>query len=220
MLNLGTTITESDLLKLKSEIVVHDLHFKFAEPYRSQYLTAVDEFVFKMSRRGQSCDYYAMIRNASKPVLDNRNGKYGEAALIYALAYCGFPGIDLDVAERHGSGKGWVCDLPYSGINATLPDIHVKTCDLSTQNFLSSHGRSDKYSWTFQYDITNAGRGRDMLFSDMESDDLVALMYVPTIDSGDAVLYATAPWKLLVNKMRPPMSDMYVGQKLCISGDV
>lgn len=161
--------------------------------------------------------FYRETRNATKPLTDIMVGKYGEIFAMQCLTAKGFPSIPVDLAIYAANNKSWAADLPYRGVDGGLPDVHVKTCDLNTVRFVSGKtidGQAlGRYSWTFNVGSKD-GWGKDSAIDSKR--DVVALVYIPSLEARSGTLVATIPTAKLRGLLKPPVSDKLKGIKLCV----
>jgi hypothetical protein len=173
-------------------------------------------FADELNHQRQSAGFYRDEREATKALQDIILGKYGEFATAYFLRKnLDFPPTVIDCEIREGPRKGWQVDLPYKSMNPDYPDVHVKTCDDVTCAFLRNNG-TDRFSWTFQYANKSGKGGRDKLFDNPNSPDLIALVYTPRITAAQFTMVATAPWKRLHKLLKLPIKDALKPLKRCI----
>lgn len=199
-----------DKARFTTNLCLYNLIYELPSEIYQDYLWRIRDFTSTMSEDGQSKDYYEKKRNG-KRVKDNiLIGKYGEFAAAYILHQHGFPLLTIDCAIRSGKNKKWLPDLPYSLVRSELPDCHVKTCDDHSHDYVGD------YSWTFQFANKYGKGGQDHLFAGHNDNDIVLLMYVPSLESHSVSLLATAPWYLLKNKLRNPIAKHLEGLKLCV----
>jgi hypothetical protein len=160
-----------------------------------------------------SFEHYVAERAADKNAvaLQVFNGKLAEFfALKFAVQKLNFPKCEIDLEIREGSKKGWVVDFPFNSMDKNLPNGHCKNCTPFAKNM------AGEYSWSFQFKNNSNGYGRDPLFDCPDSMDLVFGTYV--IDSYNAIVLVTAPWKVMVdnNILRPPIKEDKKEIKKCI----
>lgn len=199
-----------DVNHLQGTVVIHNENFSWTQEYQKSMIAAVNQFTDKMAEKDQSADYYGERRNASRPLADIKFGKFGELTGALFLRTKGWPKVLPDFSVRTGVKKGWDCDLPFNKINKVFPGCHVKTCNEKTRQF------AGEYTWTFQWENTSGVGGRDPLFMRPDSNELVLLMYVPSLDENKAVVVATAPWNKIHGILRDPISDKLKGLKKCL----
>ena len=199
------------LEELKSRILIHNAKISLPKDVYCKIRRTIDNFTNGMR---ESHDTYNKDRRASKPLSDNENGKYGEFIASVWYVKNSFPLVIPDLEIRHGNEKGWECDLPFSKKNIEYPDVHVKTCTDFTSRILQDRG--DKFSWMMQVANEEGPGGRDKMMDRLNSDEVVAFVYAPHIDSATAFLIATAPLYLLIGNFEEPVFDKYKGLKRCI----
>lgn len=204
------------LERIKTEVLVYDCTFKLSEETHKKSLDKILCFSNAMNAKGQSKKHYENERNAVNALNNIRIGKYGELAVAVFLYKNGYPKIVPDMTVRYGASKGWDCDLPYKELDDTLPDIHVKTCDVNTTKYLKSNGRTDNYSWTFQFGNKSGKGGKDILFSTPDSTEVIFLSVISNINNPNVTVYASGPWCKLYPILKDPMLDYLVGFKKCI----
>jgi hypothetical protein len=209
--NLNT----ENLNTFKTQVCWHEYSFIVLNKYNNLFINAATTFAKDMATKKQSIEYYEENRNATTPFNDTLLGKYGEFACSLVMNVEGFPKLKPDVEIRTGRQKGWDCDLPFKKINDIYPNCGVKTCDGKMSDFLS-RSRPDKYSWTFQYGNSSGPGGRDRLFSNPDSDEIILFMFVPYLASKENMLVASAPWNKLQGIIEDPILDKYKGLKKCI----
>ena len=152
--------------------------------------------------------------NQSKAWQDIAQGKYGEIfANQVLIAKLGFPSIPVDFAIYRTERKSFAADLPYKSMGyRNFPNVHVKTCSLSTKRMVGEE------SWTFQWGNQTKAGGKDSLFTDPASEDVVAFVYLENYAAHRCTLIATAPICILhgADLFRPPRKADKVGLKKCI----
>lgn len=200
---------------IRSNIFIHNLEIILSEDESKSVSERTNVFVSAMGEKRQSVEYYRENRNAglpSKVIKDIKLGKLGEFYAEAGLRQLGFPKCDIDTEIRQSGQKGWVCDLPFNALDPNLPNCHVKTCDTWTKNFAGD------LSWTFQLKNVNGGGGRDSLFGKPTSDDLIAFMYLDTVEGSKAKLMFTAPWRAIIsqNLLQDPVVPRLKGLKKCV----
>lgn len=155
--------------------------------------------------------FWAKQRNASKPREDSMVGKKGE--FIVAKYIKDEYGVEVapDVQIYSSKKKNWDADLPYKTVGLDFPDIHVKTCSKKTLDYAKTE------SWTFQMGNGNGFFGTDkLLASEDYNKDLIALVYVPTWDSPEAVIHHLIDWKSAKTFLKDPISPRLKGIKVCL----
>lgn len=206
-----------DLLEqIKTEVLLYDYTFKLGDETHKKSLERILYFSNAMNAKDQSKKHYENERNAVNALNNIRIGKYGELAVAVFLHKNGYPKLVPDMKVRYVSSKGWDCDLPYKAMDSNLPDIHVKTCDLNTTKYLKSNGKTDSYSWTFQFANKSGKGGKDILFTTPESTEVIFLSVVSNINNPNVTVYASGPWCKLYPILKDPMLDYLIGFKKCI----
>lgn len=217
--NESKKISLDNLDLIKNQVIWHDLPITIPRLHHLSIVNIISDFSDKLSEKNQSAKYYEQNRNAP-PANVIRNleiGKYGEFSSCLLLRKNGFPKIMPDVKIRTGSEKGWECDLPFGDKDGNYPNCGVKSCDQSTCDFLRSNRSPHEYTWVFQYANSNGrGGGRDRLFSEPDSNEVILFMFVPYLISGKASLIASAPWNKLQGIIKDPIASIHIGKKKCI----
>jgi hypothetical protein len=214
MLATVQKIDADTLNVLQTQVCWHDLEID-TKQYHSEIIKVVEKFSTAMASKGQSGSYYSDNRNASTPLNDIRIGKFAEYAVCMKLRLKGFPKIMPDIEIRTGFRKGWDCDLPFKEFDIGFPNCHVKTCSQKTSDF-AQRATGDKYTWTFQFSNVSGNGGRDNLFNEPNSNELILFMFVPDVVSQKATLVASAPWSKLRRILKDPIVNKLKGLKKCI----
>lgn len=204
-----------NLNTFKTQVCWYEHSFTVSSQCNEKFVQIVEKFAKQMATKKQSIKYYEENRNATTPYNDIILGKYGEFASCLFLRTKGFPKLKPDVEIRTGKRKGWDCDLPFKALDDIYPDCGVITCNERTSDFVSKY-RPDKYTWTFQYANGNGPGGRDKLFSNPDSDEVILFMFHPYLKSTKNILVASAPWNKLQGIIKDPIADKYKGLKKCI----
>lgn len=196
-------------------IIRLDQTWSIPSNWHNAMLAACNRFAGSMN---EESEFYRQTRNARDPKLNIMIGKYGEVFAMQCLTAMGFPSIPVDFAVYGVAGKSWAADLPYRALGTGLPDVHVKTCDIDTVRYVSGklvNGQTvGRYSWTFNIGSKTGIGGRDTAISSKQ--DVVALVYIPTLQARSGTLVATVPTSMLSGLLKPPISDKLVGIKACI----
>jgi len=155
--------------------------------------------------------FWAKQRNASKPKDDSMTGKKGEFIVAKYIKETFGKEVAPDVQIYSSKKKNWDADLPYKTLGLDFPDVHVKTCSQKTLDYAKTE------SWTFQMGNGNGFFGTDKLLSSNDYDnDLLALVFVPTWDSPNAIIHHLTTWKLIKPMLRDPLSPRLKGIKVCL----
>lgn len=167
--------------------------------------------VYADGMESKSHGYWSNNRNASKPYEDSLTGKKGEFLVArYIKETYGFD-IKPDVEIYSTRGKNWSADLPYATKGLAYPDCHVKTCSQKTVDYAKTQ------TWTFQLGNGNGRGGTDRLLStDAYDNDVIALVFVPTWESGKGLIMHLEPWKNIKPHLRDPKSPRLKGIKTCV----
>jgi len=200
-------------MDINSVCGVKNIKIVFDEANHNSILTKSRTFAEQMSKKEQSIDYYKSERDAIKPKKDTIIGKIGECYTYYYLTRsCNFPTIMLDKIfdVRCGSDKGWEIDLCFNDRNSLFPNVHVKTCTDFTV------GVCDDFSWTFQWKNLHMKGGKDDIFKESSSNDLVSFVYTPNINSHYAFIKAILPVSILNDYFKQPVINRYKKTKKCI----
>lgn len=196
-------------------IVRLDQTWAIPSNWHNAMLAACEKFADSMN--GES-EFYRQTRNARNPKENIMIGKYGEVFAMQCLTAMGFPSIPVDFAVYDEANKSWAADLPYRALGLGLPDVHVKTCDIDTVRYVSGKVVDGypvgKYSWTFNIGSRTGVGGRDTAISSRQ--DVVALVYIPTLQVKSGTLVATVPTAMLPKLLKPPISDKLRGIKACV----
>lgn len=196
-------------------IVRLDQTWAIPSNWHNAMLAACNRFASSMAKESE---FYRQTRNARDPKLDIMIGKYGEVFAMQCLTALGFPSVPVDFAVYDNTHKSWAADLPYRALGLGLPDVHVKTCDIETVRYVSGkkiNGISiGRYSWTFNTGSKTGIGGRDTAISSTQ--DVVALVYIPSLQAKSGTLVATVPTSMLQGLLKPPLSDKLRGIKACI----
>lgn len=203
------------LKTLRTKVCWHDWEIELKEEYHEAMVRVSEKFKEKMNTKDQSAGYYREKRNATAPLGDITIGKFGEFVACFGLRAIGFPKIMPDTSVRQGSGKGWDCDLPFGKSDNTFFNSHVKTCDQGTSNYVQ-RVRGDQYTWTFQWANRTGSGGRDKLFDNPNSSEVIWFMFVPDLGSKKPRLIASAPWNKLQGILKDPLSEKLKGLKKCV----
>lgn len=198
-----------DARRLCNEIVLYkgeDSLFKFEPHQEEMAFNLAIGFAERLYSPGQSAEYYTSMRSARDPKKDILVSKIAEIASALWFRKHGFSLPSVDFGIRTPEMKGWSSDLKFSGHE--LPDTHVKSCTNATVDYVGTP------SWTFQYANDAGPGGRDALFTDTQSMDLVVLTQV--ISYGLVAVLATGPWRMLYPMLRDPKSPSLQGLKKCI----
>jgi len=203
----------TDRNRVLNEICIQDAIITFTDIEYERIKGRIDPFVEAMKNKDQSPEHYVNERGAPsyKVIKDIVNGKWGEFfALKFFVIMLKFPMCNVDLEIRSGAGKGWSPDLPFSIVDKSLPNIHVKTCDEDLCKYVGD------YSWTFQKKNRNGIGGQDVLYTNTNSMDIVACVCIQSFKQ--AVVKITAPWKTINEGkfLRNPKSDCYKGYKECL----
>ncbi len=173
----------------------------------------IDQFVNEMLNEKQSASYYTLNRNAGsihKVAEDIFLGKKAEVFTMYGLhREYDFPSLKIDIEVRHGKEKGWRADLPFSEVDPSFPNVHVKGCNVQTYRYCKD------FSWTFQYNNRDGNGGRDDLFKGRD-DDLIAFVFMEYPREMKAVIKAVLPWNTIKKHLKDPKKDSLVGLKKCV----
>jgi hypothetical protein len=155
--------------------------------------------------------FWAKQRNASKPREDSMVGKKGEFIVAKYIKENFGHEIAPDIQIYTSKKKNWDADLPFSTLGIEFPDTHVKTCSQKTLDYAKTE------SWTFQMSNGNGFFGTDKLLASNDYDkDLLALVFVPTWDSPNAVIHHLVPWKSAKTFLKDPISPRLKNIKVCL----
>lgn len=197
------------------QILWHDIEVIMEEKVHNNVMSKTIQFSKGMQDKQQSLEYYKRQRNATSPIHDVQTGKYGEyVAAYYLRRQWGFPAVCPDIEIKNSNEKNWDCDLPFNIKDAAYPNCHVKTCDQKSSDFVSRNCNS-KYSWTFQYANKTGIGGRDQLFNNPNSKELILFMFVPDLNNKSRVI-ASAPWNEVCKLLKDPIATKFIGLKKCI----
>lgn len=199
--------------QLTNEIMIHDQNLMLPPEWHTPALATCIPFADNMM---ESCMLYEKrgAINIEKAKHDTLTGKYAEICALYVFnKHFGFPSLNLDVEIREGKSKGWECDLPFNDIDKAFPNVHVKNCTKQTYTLFK------QLTWTFNIKNENGIGGTDVLFTDGHDHELVALMYVPDLESGKFYIAATAPWGVIKYYLRDPIAKRFKGTKSCLYFD-
>lgn len=130
-------------------------------------------------------------------------GKLAEfATAIFLATQLGFPELDPDLTIYKAREKSWAADLPYSTVDESLPDVHVKSADTIT---------AARYDESYVFEL------KDTLFRRQKDRDLIA-MVLYNASSGELTVRALAKWSYICEKQL--FGEMKVHQlrssKVCI----
>ena len=195
---------------MKHNVVFHNYIMNFNnEKSTNIILDRVRKFQKALASRGQSAEFYKDKRNAhyEKVAEEIAVGKYAEWLAGYTLYKFGFPKLFPEDQVRVGAGKGWEKDFSFSQLDSSLPDCHLK-------NTPRRYGKD--LSWTFQLRNKDGVGGRDPLFDSPDSNDLIIMTYVSSLNDTKATLCYTAPWRILYPILKDPFKSNLVGLKKCV----
>jgi hypothetical protein len=201
--------------KLNNGIVYLNQKINLTSERKSEYQENSVIFAKQMT---SSSRYYQSKRNGGnleriiQQIIFSKNAEQ----IVYCyLANIGFP-IDNKIIEkmfeiRYGGKKGWEPDLEYSLIDKKYPDIHIKSCDGQTKNFLKSNGNNKaEYSWLFQ-----AGdKGTDDIFEQEKNNEIVVFIYLNGLD--DIIIHSAGKMEFIRKILRDPLSSKHKGSKLAV----
>ena len=173
----------------------------------SHWQEKIEEFV-----DNYDYSFYKNNRNANPTKVKQNNwiSKLAEVGVAQYLMKQGYPWVEPDFRIYTKKDKSWNADLPYD--NYGYPNIHVKSCDKSTCDYLRKNSNDD-YSWTFQYANKNGRGGKDDIFG---TDDEVALVYVPEMASRWIRLVSIIPFGTIKPLLKDPISPRLKGIKKCL----
>lgn len=195
----------------------HNFNFYITDKLYDRIMNEVTVFANNLV---DSLDYYKDERLANNALDNIKLGKYGEFAVASMLRKFGFPWLKPDIEIRSQKRKGWRCDLPFSSIASVYPDCHIKMCDQSTTEYIKRYSsRPDQYSWTFQYSNTTSYGGRDPLFFNTKSKELILFGYVDNIRTHEFKLIASGPWHKVQKIIEYPISTKLKAIKRCVYSD-
>lgn len=195
---------------MSARFEVWDRHVALPEDKNAQLNAHIETFVQALEAKNQSHEYYSRMRNAVKASQDNFLGKKAEMLVALAMIrYYQFPRVFPDLTV-YTSGKSWEADLPYANVDSQFQNVHVKACSRATREYAGD------YTWTFQYGNLHGRGGRDALFSRVDSEDLIALVYLENPMSASADIKAILPWRDLVPLLSEPKKPTLVGLKKCL----
>lgn len=213
MLFLNQKAGDDVIHLLKNKICIHNIDIVLPQNLQYNAMKKVFGFSAEMNVLNQSAEFYATNRGTTKEKAANNTelGKYGELAAYYFLHSVKFPKVPLDFDKRIGVKKGWFCDLPFSKQDSKYPNCHIKTCNTNTVRY------AHDYSWTFQWaNLRGKPGGKDILFSNPLSNELIIFMHVENLELGKSKLIATAPWFLCQDIFEEPVNPNLKGLKKCI----
>lgn len=206
------TLTKSQECSTNTICAVIDHTVTLAYEANRQCNDVLHDFVNKLSKKGQSHQYYAENRgtNSRKAARDNFLGKKAEVFVaMYLRDNMKFPNITVDVEIREGAGKKWQVDLPFSEKNAEYPGVHVKACLESITEL------ADDYTWTFQWSNKSGRGGQDEIFTGPDS-DLVAFVTMKEPEDPEGIIRAIMPWGEVRKILRDPKVESLKGIKVCV----
>jgi len=141
----------------------HDLWFRLPEDTVSRCREFAQKYTEK---RG---DHYVKRRNADPKKIESQafESKLAEfGALEFALKYCDLQLKSPDLTIYDGAACSFDADLTNNEV-----EWHVKSCNNKT-------AKSCGESYVFQYKDNNGRGGRDSLFDNPKSDDMICLVRV------------------------------------------
>lgn len=197
---------------MKDIKLVSDLIVSFSPTQARVTEERLENFVQGMSGQGQSAAYYNEKRGTtvSKASLDIYLGKKAECLTAIALSeHFGFPSVPVDFGIRYGKNKGWEPDLAYNKIDASLPNVHVKSCSRKTFEYC------DDFSWTFQWSDKDGHGGKDKLFKE-NNQDLVVLVFLESHLSNKATIKAVLPLDVVKEHLKEPVKESLRAIKRCV----
>jgi hypothetical protein len=201
--------------KLNNGIVYLNQKINLTSERKSEYQENSVRFAEQMT---SSSRYYQSKRNGGnleriiQQIIFSKNA---EQVVYCYLANIGFP-VDEKIIEkmfeiRYGGKKGWEPDLEYNLIDKNYPDIHIKSCDGQTRNFLKNNGNNKaEYSWLFQA----GSNGTDEIFDEEKDDEIVVFIYLDGLD--DIIIHSAGRMRFIRKILRDPLSLKHRGSKLAV----
>ena len=207
--------SDEQLEHVKKVIQIKDVTIVFSKDQNDKINSEVDEY---MAGMGPCIDHYLHKRKATNPETVKKNLFGGKKAEYFATDFFqrdfGFPVTPPDVTIYDSKHKGWDSDLEFSKTNIAYPDVHVKSC---SDNTLGSVG---DYSWTWNYANSWGRGGKDSLFRKTNA-DLIAMVFLSTGRSAESTVKAVLPWSVVLEYLKDPALDRFIGIKKCIyQGDL
>ena len=189
---------------------VTDLKVSFPEGVNNAINKEIEEHVEKMQ---ESKAFYAKKRNTSpeKAQEDMFLGKKAEFFAVQALVgEYKFPLVKPDLNIYTRAQKGWSPDLPFNKANKDYPDAHVKSCSGKTYDMCND------YSWTWNFKNNDNDYGKDDLFKNFKSHDLIVLVFIDKPQNNEAVIKAILPWRIASTYLADPIKFKLLGLKKCL----